>query len=274
MQTSTPQRASRRKPDRQKPNRSACFAVCLFLALLCVAAGTVLAVSKAHRTQEETQDAASTAAAPSPDTGLPSSDTGSPAAAPSPDDPLLILVNRAHPLPENYTPELTELQAWNLSVASVLYDDLCRMLTDGRAQGLQFTICSAYRSHETQQALFEEDVARYMQQGMSEEEAIAATEQYTMRPGCSEHETGLAVDIVSTAQQLLDESQASTPESQWLREHCWEYGFILRYPEDKSSITGIAYESWHYRYVGVSAAQYLHERNLTLEEFWAQEGGT
>lgn len=82
--------------------------------------------------------------------------------------------------------------------------------------------------------------------------------------------TGLALDIVSLDNQLLDETQSQTAETQWLHAHCWEYGFILRYPPEKGDITGISFESWHYRYVGTEAAQYLHENNLTLEEFWAQ----
>lgn len=266
-------------PNRQKKRRTkhnaTIFAVCLFLALLCVAVGTVLALQRGMQSEKD-------AAAPSGEQSQPSFSPSAPTditlplfpltPKPAMDDPLLLLVNRDNPLPEDYAPELTQLQAWDLSVAAVMYDDLCLMLADGRAQGLRFEICSAYRSRETQQELFDEDVERYMQQGMSREEAVAATEQYTMLPGCSEHETGLAVDIVSSDNQLLDDSQAQTAESQWLSEHCWEYGFILRYPADKSEITGIAHESWHYRYVGRDAARYLRERELTLEELWELNG--
>lgn len=261
MQTTSRRRETRRNTG----HNGAFFAALLFLALLCVAAGSVLSIQKMQAAKE-----------PSPSLRLEeASDIELPqfplTPALSMDDPLLLLVNRDHPLPEGYAPELTKLQDWDLSVASVMYDDLCRMLEAGRAEGLRFEICSAYRSHETQQALFDEDVARYMAQGMTESDAIAATAQYTMLPGCSEHETGLAVDIVSQENQLLDESQAQTAETRWLQAHCWEYGFILRYPPDKSGLTDIAYEPWHYRYVGIDAARYLHEQELTLEELWAQQ---
>lgn len=260
------QTASRRRETRRNTRHNGTFfAVLLFLALLCVAVGAVLSVQKIHERDEPIP----TFSVEEPsDIELPQFPLTS---APSSDDPLLLLVNRDHPLPEGYTPELTKLQDWDLSVATAMYDDLCRMLQAGRAEGLRFEICSAYRSHETQQALFDEDVARYMAQGMTEADAIAATARYTMLPGCSEHETGLAVDIVSLENQRLDESQEQTAETQWLHAHCWEYGFLLRYPSDKSGLTGIAYESWHYRYVGIDAAKYLHERGMTLEEFWAQQ---
>lgn len=261
MQTTSRRRETRRNTG----HNGAFFAALLFLALLCVAAGSVLSIQKMQAAKETSPSLRLEEAS---DIELPQFPL---TPALSMDDPLLLLVNRDHPLPEGYAPELTKLQDWDLSVASVMYDDLCRMLEAGSAEGLRFEICSAYRSHETQQALFDEDVARYMAQGMTESDAIAATAQYTMLPGCSEHETGLAVDIVSQENQLLDESQAQTAETRWLQAHCWEYGFILRYPPDKSGLTGIAYESWHYRYVGIDAARYLHEQELTLEELWAQQ---
>lgn len=182
------------------------------------------------------------------------------------DDPLLILVNRDNPLPADYAPELTQISETNRRVATAAYDDLCAMLAAGRQEGLYFLICSAYRSTEVQQQLFDEDVRTRVAAGMSYEEAYADTALYTMVPGCSEHESGLALDIVAVHNQNLDASQEYTAETQWLHEHCWEYGFILRYPNGKSDITGIAYESWHYRYVGKEAARYLTENSLTLEE--------
>ena len=86
-------------------------------------------------------------------------------------------------------------------------------------------------------------------------------------PGTSEHQTGLALDIVSARYQVLDSAQANTAEQQWLMAHCWEYGFILRYPADKTEITGIGYEPWHYRYVGRETAAAVHESGLCLEEY-------
>ena len=92
---------------------------------------------------------------------------------------------------------------------------------------------------------------------------------WVARPGTSEHQTGLAVDIVDTSYQILDEGQENTPVQQWLMAHCAEYGFILRYPTDKSEITGVGYEPWHYRYVGVEAAREIMANGLCLEEYLA-----
>ena len=188
-------------------------------------------------------------------------------AGPAKDDPLLLLVNASHPLAEDYVPELTRLQDWELSVATACYDDLRAMLAAGRAEGLSFQIASAYRTREEQQKLFEADVKKRVDEGMTEAQAKTETARYTSEPGCSEHESGLALDIVAMSNQLLDDTQEQTGETRWLHAHAWEYGFILRYPKDKEDITGIAYESWHYRYVGREAAAYLTEHNLTLEEY-------
>ena len=120
-----------------------------------------------------------------------------------------------------------------------------------------------------QRQLFDEDVEARVSEGMTEDEAREETARWTMPPGCSEHETGLAVDIVATDNQRLDDTQEQTPETIWLHENCWRFGFILRYPAGKEDVTGIDYESWHYRYVGIEAARYLTEQQLTLDEFWA-----
>ena len=103
--------------------------------------------------------------------------------------------------------------------------------------------------------------------GLDEEEAVAAAGEVVAVPGTSEHQLGLAVDICSMDYQLLDEGQEQTAEYQWLRAHCAEYGFILRYPPDTTDITGIIYEPWHFRYVGTPHAQLMTERGLTLEEY-------
>ena len=101
----------------------------------------------------------------------------------------------------------------------------------------------------------------------AEAEELAADE--VARPGTSEHQLGLAVDIISNAHPDLDEGWAETEEAVWLKEHCAEYGFILRYPPDKSDITGIVWEPWHFRYVGEEAAVYIMENDLCLEEYLA-----
>ena len=110
--------------------------------------------------------------------------------------------------------------------------------------------------------------AKLQETGLSYEEAYEKAKTVVAYPGTSEHQTGLATDIVATSHQLLDDSQAETAEQQWLMENCWKYGFILRYPLGKSEYTGIIYEPWHYRYVGKEVAQYITENELCLEEYW------
>lgn len=181
-------------------------------------------------------------------------------------DPL-ILVNKNHRLPEEYEVELLTMYDKVNRAAKEAYEPLNDMLAAGRAEGLAFEICSSYRDVKVQERLFQEDVDTLMQQGFSYEEAYAEVERETMPPGHSEHSTGLAFDIVSLGYQLLDAGQENTPETQWLHEHCAEYGFILRYPKGKEDITDIDYESWHYRYVGVEVATYIMEQGITLEEY-------
>ena len=109
-----------------------------------------------------------------------------------------------------------------------------------------------------------------MEKGMSYEQALKETYKETMPAGHSEHETGLALDILCSGNMARDRSQETEPGNLWLRENSWRYGFILRYPENKKSLTGINYEPWHFRSVGKKAAAYMHSHNLTLEEFWEE----
>lgn len=141
------------------------------------------------------------------------------------------------------------------------------MMDDCRAAGLEPTICSSYRTRDKQEELFEKKLDTLLQQGYSPEEAEREAARWVARPGTSEHETALAVDIVDAAYQILDQQQEQTPVQQWLMTHCAEYGFILRYPTDKSDLTGIGYEPWHYRYVGTEAAETITEQHLCLEEY-------
>lgn len=146
-------------------------------------------------------------------------------------------------------------------------DALDEMLEACRAEGLSPALASAWRSTAYQQELFENKVGRIMAQGYgySDAQELAATE--VAPPGTSEHHTGLAADIVSENYGTMDEGYEASPEAVWLREHCAEYGFVLRYPKDKQDVTGIIYEPWHFRYVGVEAAAYMTENGLVLEEF-------
>lgn len=179
----------------------------------------------------------------------------------------LQLVNAAHPLPEDFqVPELTALKGGH-AIDSRAYPALQRMMDDCRAAGLEPLICSSYRTRDKQEELFRRKVRTLSKQGYPDEEAGVEAARWVARPGTSEHETGLAVDIVDTGYQMLDDRQEQTPVQQWLMDHCAEYGFILRYPTDKSGITGIDYEPWHYRYVGQAAAAAITEQGLCLEEY-------
>lgn len=178
----------------------------------------------------------------------------------------LILINPWHLLPEDYEPELENVEyGHKMDVCAA--EHLRDMLADCREEGLSPLICSSFRERSKQERLFENDVRKYMYSGMTEEEAREETARNVAVPGSSEHEAGLAVDIVYAGRQILDEEQENNDTQQWLMEHCWEYGFILRYPYDKQEITGITYEPWHYRYVGVEAAEEIMSKGICLEEY-------
>lgn len=183
----------------------------------------------------------------------------------------LLLVNADHPLPEDFqVPELTALRGGH-AIDSRAYPSLQQMMDDCRAAGLEPAICSSYRTRAKQEELFEKKLDTLLQQGYAPETAEKEAARWVARPGTSEHETALAVDIVDTSYQILDEKQEQTPVQQWLMEHCAEYGFILRYPTDKSDLTGIGYEPWHYRYVGTEAAAAITAQHLCLEEYLMED---
>lgn len=178
----------------------------------------------------------------------------------------LILVNAQHALPDDFTVELADVGSGH-SVDARIASDLQAMLGDCRAAGLSPLICSSYRTRETQQSLFDNKVQRLIAEGYAPDAAQAKAGTVVAVPGTSEHETGLAVDLVDENNQNLDETQEQTAVQQWLIAHSWEYGFVLRYPNGKSDVTGIIYEPWHYRYVGKEAAREIHEAGLCLEEY-------
>lgn len=152
----------------------------------------------------------------------------------------VIIVNREFDLPENYGSGLD----------SATYNAYLKMR---KASGYDMQIVSGFRSYEKQKTTF-----AYWESIDGFERA----DRYSAQPGHSEHQTGLAMDISS-----LKQSYGNTPEGKWLAEHCWEYGFLLRYPKNSESITGYIYEPWHVRYLGKSTAKLVHDSGLTLEEF-------
>lgn len=179
----------------------------------------------------------------------------------------LVLVNKNKKIPEGYIVNLKSLNNKRNSIADFIYDDLSDMLTDGSNKGLSFWVASGYRSSESQQNILDETINENINKGMTYEQACKEATKLVMPAGYSEHETGLALDITSSSYLNLDEKQENTEENKWLRENCYKYGFILRYPKEKEKITGIDYEPWHFRYVGKEAAEYITKNKITLEEY-------
>ncbi len=182
----------------------------------------------------------------------------------------LILINGSNPLPEDFTiPGLTALDN-GYQIDSRVYPALQTMLADARAAGYSPMVCSAYRTWDKQSYLHQNRMGPYLRKGYSREKASEAAAFWVARPGTSEHQAGLAADIVDSAYPVLNKSQERRPVQKWLMEHCAEYGFILRYPTTKSSLTGVGYEPWHYRYVGTEAAQEIMSRGICLEEYLSE----
>lgn len=183
----------------------------------------------------------------------------------------LAFVNADTPIREGYVPPLTDVGN-GYQFDSRAAGALTQMLADARAAGLSPILCSAYRSHGYQTELFEKQVKKQQAAGLSGDAAVQKAKTVVAYPGTSEHQLGLAADIVALSYQLLDDAQAQTAEAKWLREHCADYGFILRYPPEKSDITGVIFEPWHFRYVGKAAARTIMQEGLTLEEYLAGSG--
>lgn len=177
-----------------------------------------------------------------------------------------MLVNPWNPISQDYTPELVTVSDGHRADYRVK-DALEAMLADCRKAGYNPIICSSYRTYSYQKGLFDRQVALYLEYGYSQSDAEAEAARWVARPGTSEHHTGLAFDIVAASYQTLDHTQANTPEQKWLMANCHKYGFILRYPENKTDITGINYEPWHYRYVGVDVAAEITQSGICFEEY-------
>lgn len=178
----------------------------------------------------------------------------------------MVLVNGDHPMEEGYVPQLKELEE-GLSLDARIIDAAKDMLSDAKKAGLHIDICSAYRSVERQEQVFGESMKERVKDGMSYWDAFNETSLNVAIPGTSEHALGLALDLISNQYTELDERQETTAEAKWLKENCHKYGFILRYPPEKTNITGIIYEPWHYRYVGVEDATEIMKLGITLEEY-------
>jgi len=179
------------------------------------------------------------------------------------DDDLLMLVNKYNYLSKDYKPQnIVDVKNWycygNAQLREDAYDAFIDMFNSAQKDDITLIINSAYRDYEDQDDTYQEF---YDLHGKDEADKIAA------RPGFSEHQTGLAIDLTSY-DETKDKSFEETKEFKWLQQNAYKYGFILRYPKGKEAITGYDYESWHYRYVGTEVAQKIHDLDITFDEYY------
>lgn len=185
-------------------------------------------------------------------------------------DPYLVLVNADNPLPEDLVPNLKTIQG-NFKLEEQAADAYLVMKAAAKEDGITLLVVSAHRPHATQERLYKNKVQEFIKKGYSEANAAVEAATIVARPGTSEHNTGLAVDIATPEFQRLIEAFADTAAAKWLAANAHNYGFVLRYPKDKQDITGIIFEPWHFRYVGVEHATRMYEDNLCLEEYIPKE---
>ena len=174
-----------------------------------------------------------------------------------------VLVNKYYYLNENYVPDNLETISSkyalsNMKLVSTAKNAFEEMASDAKKEKLNIVAMSTYRSYSYQVNLYNKYVKA---------DGQAAADTYSGRPGHSEHQTGLAVDVYNQKENYTNFER--TKEFTWMQEHAHEYGFILRFPKDKETETGYTYESWHYRYVGIDAAKYIKEHDISFEEYYA-----
>lgn len=187
------------------------------------------------------------------------------------EDPYLILVSAAQPLPEDQAPELKTIQG-SFKMETTAADGMIAMLSAAKEEAsISLLVVSSYRPQARQKQLFENKVKEFLNLGHARDEAERLAAARVARPGTSEHNTGLAADVVTPQYQSLNAGFAKTEAAKWMKENCARFGFILRYPEDKQEITGIIFEPWHFRYVGVEHAEKIMEHGICLEEYLSGE---
>lgn len=190
------------------------------------------------------------------------------------DDWRLTLVNPQHSIPEGYEENIPlgniNTMKGVMHCDERIIDDLLCMIQAAKEDGVTLSICSPYRDMQYQRNLFNRKITKFMNQGLSYMEAYQLASERVNAPNASEHQIGLALDIVTVSYTNLDEGFADTKAGKWLAENSCRYGFILRYPKDKEEITGVSFEPWHFRYVGEEAAAVITEKGITLEEFWEE----
>lgn len=175
----------------------------------------------------------------------------------------LAIINTKYPLPDSYAPTLSNaINGSNIQLDSRVSERYAEMYAAAKLSGCVLTPYSGYHSYALQETNYNRKVNFYVNQGISAEEANQKASAQVLPAGCSEHNAGLAMDIVSASSDFIN-----TKEYKWLCENAHNYGFILRYPEDKTAITGMNFEPWHWRYVGTQAAKEMKEKNQCLEEY-------
>ena len=185
------------------------------------------------------------------------------------DDPRMILVNRAHPITEDYpveTKECGSATAINKTLQTEAAEAFLSMQAAAAKDGVDVRMQSGYRSVSYQKKLYNDKTQYYRNKGLSEAAAREKAAAIVNPPGCSEHNCGLAADLNSPEHTTLDTGFADTAAFRWLCENAEQYGFILRYPKEAESVTGITYEPWHWRYVGPENAALLNRSGLCLED--------
>lgn len=179
---------------------------------------------------------------------------------------LWVVVNKQHPLqPVSYQPP-DLMNVGGQSVSSKIAVSLQSLITDAKTQNIAFRVISGYRSYSYQTSLYNSYVAK---------DGRTVADTYSARPGYSEHQTGLVVDLGGTHGCDVEQCFGNTPEGQWLAANCYRYGFIVRYNATKQSVTGYQAEPWHIRYVGADLVNEMRKQNIdTLEEFFGVSGGS
>lgn len=175
----------------------------------------------------------------------------------------LAIINTKYPLPDSYAPTLSNaINGSNIQLDSRVSEHYAEMYAAAKLSGCVLTPYSGYHTYALQETTYNRKVNFYVNKGMSAEEANQKASAQVLPAGCSEHNAGLAMDIVSASSDFIN-----TKEYKWLCENAHNYGFILRYPEDKTAITGMNFEPWHWRYVGTQEAKEMKEKNQCLEEY-------
>lgn len=175
----------------------------------------------------------------------------------------LAMIGVNYPLPDKYSPNLSEaVDGSSVKLDSRVATHYREMYNAAKQAGCILTPYSGYHTYSLQESTYTRKLNYYISQGYSEEQAAAETQKKTLPAGCSEHNAGLCMDIVSASSDFVN-----TKEFQWLCDNAMNYGFVLRYPENKQEITGVNYQPWHWRFVGVEAAKEMAQNNQCLEEY-------